>query len=124
MYSVSSNAVAEVTNALRTAINGKASGNLPVRYLYLTPRQLNTASTLTSIVAGLGQPCFCIFQVGWEEYQSFVYAGSSGFIIYTGGSACAYGKFRNYGDTVFTRGFYWVDAVQTSKYSGIYSISA
>lgn len=122
MHSVTSNAVAEVTDTLRTAINGKASGNLTVKYLYLTPRQLYTASTLTSIVAGLGEPCFCIFQVNWEEYKSFPYAGSSGYIMRAGGSACAYGKFRNYGDNNYTRAFKWTDSVKTDRFSGIYAI--
>ena len=122
MQSVSSNAVAEVTDALRTAINGKASGNLPVKFLYLSPRELNTASTLTSIVAGLGGPCFCIFSVGWEEYTSFPYAGSDGYILVTPGSAAGFGKFRNYGDNNYTRAFRWTDSISANKFSGIYAI--
>ncbi len=115
VQSVSSGAVAE-------ALAGKANGNLTVKHLYLTPRQLNTASTLTSIVAGLGSPCFCTFSVGWEEYTSFPYAGSDGYILITPGSAAGFGKFRNYSDNNYTRAFRWVDSISSSRFSGIYAI--
>lgn len=122
MNPVTSNAVAEVTDTLRTAINGKADGNLTVKYLYLTPRQLNTASTLTSIVAGLGGPCFCLFSVGWEEYTSFPYAGTHGYILVTPGSSAGFGKLRNYGDKNYTRAFWWIDSISANRFSGIQTI--
>jgi len=115
--------VAEVTDTLRTAINKKASGNLSVKWLYLTPRQLNTASTLTSIVADIESPCFCIFTVGWEEYPSFSYAGACGYIlIFPSFSGVAFGKLRNYLDSNYSKAFYWVDTITTDRFSGIYDI--
>ena len=122
MQSVTSNAVAGVTDALRTAINEKANGNLSVKYLYLTPRQLNTASTFTSIVASLDRPCLCLFTVGWEEYKSFAWAGSDGYIMITSGSAYAYGKLRNYSNSNWVRTFWWTDAIEANRYSGLVAI--
>lgn len=117
MYSVSSNAVAR-------ALQGKAPVYEGVRLHYLTPRQLNTASSFTSWVKGLENQGtrFAIFSVGWEEYQSFPYAGGIGYVMIGNSSAHGYGQLRNYSDANFTRAFYWTDSIATNRYSGIVGI--
>jgi hypothetical protein len=117
MQSVTSNAVAK-------ALAGKAPKSAGVSLHYLTPRQLNTASSFTSWVEGLENQGtrFAIFSVGWEEYQSFPYAGAIGYVMIGNSSAHGYGQLRNYGDANFTRAFYWTDSIATNRYSGIVGI--
>lgn len=117
MYSVSSNAVA-------LALQGKAPANAGVSLYYLTPRHLNTASSFTSWVEGLRNQgiTFAVFSVGWEEYQSFPYAGAIGYVMIGGSSARAYGQLRGYADANFNRAFYWIDSIETNRYSGIVAI--
>lgn len=117
MYSVSSDAVAR-------ALAGKAPASAGVAFSYMTPRTLNTASSFTSWAKSLENQgiSFAIFSVGWEEYQSFPYAGAIGYVMIGASSARAYGQLRGYSDANFIRAFYWTDSISTSRYSGIVGI--
>ena len=113
---------AVTSNAVASALSGKADGSGSIYFAYFTPRQFNNASFLSNYVGGLQPGTLVIFSVGWEEYSSFSFAGSGGYIIKCSGSAQCWGQFRNYGDRKYTYGFHWVDSTSSNRFSGIYSI--
>lgn len=107
---------------MASAISAKANGNGGVYFRYITPREFNTASTLTSIVASYPEGSLIIISIGWEEYQSFPYAGCSGYIMIGATSCRAWGTIRNYSVANYSVAFTWTDAIDVSRYSGLYSI--
>ena len=110
MHSVTSNAVA-------SALGGKADVNSGIWQTYFTPRQVNDPTWLANFVHsifdtyGIG---LILFSVGWEEYQSFSFAGAQGYIMRGLSSARAFGMMRNYDESRWTYSTRGIDAGFTS----------
>lgn len=122
MQSVSSNAVATALQGYATtsALSQKANGNGAIYHRYITPRQLNTDSSMKSIIGSYPIGSIVIVQVGWEEYTSFSHPGAMGYILISGGSGYAYGHFREYESNNYTFACRCIDS--PNNYSGLYGI--
>jgi hypothetical protein len=119
MQSVSSNAVATTLQGYATtsALSQKANGNGRIDYVYFTPRQINDANTIAAVLNARSNGSLIIFAVGWEEYQSYPYAGYGGYFMVGGSSSAAWGIMRSYSGP-YTRHCYFTDRIQTSTFSG------
>ena len=106
------------SNAVYNALEQKAPKCWGVYTLNLTPRQLNTDSTFCDIIKNIydnGYKIIC-FSVGWEEYQSFSYAGCGGIIIFNYSSARGFGQMWDYNTTKVKYGCCWTDTITLARY--------
>lgn len=109
--------VEEIDNKL----SSKANGNGNVFYKSITPRQMSSIDEMKSIVRSYPTGSIILFSTSWDEYESFDFAGFTGYIIVTGGSAYAFGFCRSYVDTGWRKAISFVDSPENC--SGWYNIN-
>ena len=122
MHSVTSNAVANSVSNLQNQINEKAGGNGYFRSAYFTPAQFNDPAFLTNYIAQFATGTMIVFCIGWEDYQSYPYAGHTGYIIIAGSSGYAFGFLKQYASANYTQSFYWIDSPTVDRFSGIINL--
>lgn len=122
MKPVTSNAVGNSVSNLQAQINGKASGNGNVYWVHFTPQQFSDATYLSNLVNSAPAGSLIMFMIGWEDYQQYLYYGSSGYIMVSAGSARAYGEMRQYSQAKWSYAFHWIDVVTPDGFSGVYAI--
>lgn len=113
VHSVTSDAVAQ-------ALLLKANKSTGVYYMTLTPRQLNTAETITEIVSNLYNQGyrFIVFGVGWEEYETQPHAGSQGYFLLAETSGMCAGFLREYNNYNYTYACHWTDHITVNRFTG------
>ena len=117
----SGNMNAVTSNAVAGALSGKANVNSGIVRINLEPRQINDISYLSSLLHSYFEEqgySLIVFGIGWEDYQSYPYAGSMGYFMFGTSSARAYGQLRNYSDANYIRSISWTDSIETSRCSG------
>lgn len=112
---------AVTSNAVNAALAGKASFFEGVLSLFFTPRQIEDMQYLADILwryfVTEGRRLI-IFSVGWEEAESFHFAGCMGYFMNGGGSARAFGKIRYYSSADYINSIYWYDSIDPAHTNG------
>ncbi len=92
-----------------------------MQFVYFEPRQINDIGYLSDFLRAQFDNHgvkLILYSVGWEDYQSYPYAGSMGYFMYGGGSARAYGQARRYSENNFARAITWTDKITPDRCSG------
>lgn len=96
-----------------------------VQHLYFKPWELTNYEHLSNRIRDLFERqnvSFITFGVNWQDYQTYPYAGSSGYFLRGDDSAIAYGQLRGYTDLKYTRAIHWIDVITPDRCSGWQSI--
>lgn len=96
-----------------------------VQHICFAPWELSNYEHLSNRIRDLfdGQNVtFITFGVNWDDYQTYPYAGSSGYFLRGDDSASAYGQLRGYGDLKYIRAIQWIDSITPYRCSGWQSI--
>ena len=110
------------SNAVYNALSRKANGNGRIDYVYFTPQQINDVNTIVSVLSARPEGSLILFAVGWEDYQTYPYAGHSGFFMTGGTSAKAFGQMWTYSSRKVNYGCYFTDRIDNTHFAGWDSI--
>ena len=94
--------------------------------IHFTPRQINTPETITSMVKAYTDQSYHLmtFNVDWTEYESFPFAGASGYFLFTDTSLRCVGYLQLYSQRHYSYTCRWIDGVIVSMFQGWSGIDA